>query len=341
MATDDDILGLVTPEDGYIEVYECDEYEVRGYIVPIDGKVRPNIPVKIKEESNIYSSTSTNNNGYFSTSFYFPGSGTYTPQVVCGRLSEYVTGSYNTYISVLPCSINLTSTKDILSYADNDTTTITATLICDDDNTAILSDREITFNVRKQSDSSIIQTTTKTTNATGEASFEYESQGIGDIYIEALCGVSVSKTFALQDCWKYDGTEHTETFSSSSANSILYDVGTSDCIVELDVQTDGYNYLCGLGHFNQSNTLTEHISYGATSNGGTKWISSQSSSEGAKLTSYYSLKWVRTSNNMKLYLNGSVIIDTTQSMVTTLNKLLISNWNSKTIKYKNLKVKPL
>ena len=211
MATDDDILEPVTPEDGYIELYECDEYEVRGYIVPIDGKVRPNIPVKIKEESNIYSSTSTNNNGYFSTSFYFPGSGTYTPQVVCGRLSEYVTGFYNTYISVLPCSINLTSTKDILSYAYNDTTTITATLICDDDNTAILSDREITFNVRKQSDSSIISTTTKTTDATGKAIFEYESQGIGDIYIEALCGVSVSKTYDIEDCTYYSTTTHSTT----------------------------------------------------------------------------------------------------------------------------------
>ena len=208
--SDDDIVGPTNPED-YIEVYECDEYEVQGYIVPVDGKVRPNIPVQIKGGNNIYSSTNTNNNGYFSTSFYFPGSGTYTPQVVCGRISEYVTGSYNTYISVLSCSMNLTSTKDILSYADSDTTTITAALICDDDNTAILSNREITFNVRKQSDSSIIQTIIKTTDATGETSFEYESQGIGDIYIEALCGPSVSKTFALRDALYYDGSTHTTT----------------------------------------------------------------------------------------------------------------------------------
>lgn len=160
-------------------------------------------------------------------------------------------------------------------------------------------------------------------------------------FITFFLWIIVSKRYELQDCFKYDATEHSQSYGSSSTLTEIYDISSlSDCSVELQAQTSATNYLIGLG--NSNTNITQHISYGSGESGyGGKWISNSYSKEGSQLTNYYTLKWVKQGTTMKLYLNNVEIINETASIVSILTHLVISSWGSKTLKYKELKIKPL
>lgn len=84
--------------------------------------------------------------------------------------------------------IKLSADKNILSYADNESCTITAIYQGE-----TVSRQTVVF---KNGETVLA---TKTTNSNGVATYEYESQGIGNITITAEC-MNLQKTFTIEDC---------------------------------------------------------------------------------------------------------------------------------------------
>ena len=98
--------------------------------------------------------------------------------------------------------ISVSSSKDILSYADGDSTVLSAQLT-NSGSPVSVSGESVTFEVRKVSDDSLVETLTDTTDSNGEASVEYFGKGVGDLNIKCQCR-SVSKTYELEDCNYYN-----------------------------------------------------------------------------------------------------------------------------------------
>lgn len=138
--------------------------------------------------------------------------------------NEYV-GSSQTNIDVRVVegeSLSLTASPDVLSYADSTVenpqiATFTAIHSGGSGKTVQLCDK---------SDDSVIATMTDTGN--GIYTYEYESQGIGDIEYYAKDGSLVSETYDVQDCLFYNSlTSDKGLFSvtQGSANLVYSDNG--------------------------------------------------------------------------------------------------------------------
>lgn len=136
----------------------------------------------------------------------------YTPQSVgvlnvtasCGDVSSNVV-----VVTVEQPTFNdmtLTSNKDILSYVDSDTATLSAQLMMGDE-PASVSGQTVTFEVRKSSDDSLVETLTGTTNNTGLATVSYVSKGTGEIYIKAQC-MNLIQTYSLIDAFYVNDGSH-------------------------------------------------------------------------------------------------------------------------------------
>lgn len=98
-------------------------------------------------------------------------------------------------------SLSLTGTQVISS---GDSTTITATLLGDDDpfNDAVL-DYKI-----KHGNTTISTGTTSATDANGQTTISYTGTGAGDIDITVSYGSYIQETFVVEDCYRYDTTVH-------------------------------------------------------------------------------------------------------------------------------------
>ena len=90
----------------------------------------------------------------------------------------------------------MVSTKDILSYADSDTATLTATVYDDTASQLPMSGQTVTLKVNGTT------VKTDTTDSNGEISYTYSSTGAGDVTISAECGL-VTETYGIEDCLYY------------------------------------------------------------------------------------------------------------------------------------------
>ena len=97
--------------------------------------------------------------------------------------------------------ISVSSSKDILSYADGDSAILSAQLT-NSGSPVSVSGESVTFEVRKVSDDSLVETLTDTTDSNGEASVEYFGKGVGDLNIKVKCR-SVIEIYGITDAYKY------------------------------------------------------------------------------------------------------------------------------------------
>ena len=95
--------------------------------------------------------------------------------------------------------ITLTSDKSILSYADSEYATLSAQLTSSG-SPASVSGETVTFEVRKSSDDSLVETLTGSTNSTGLATVSYYGKGSGDLYIKSSAQSITSTTYNIEDC---------------------------------------------------------------------------------------------------------------------------------------------
>ena len=94
-----------------------------------------------------------------------------------------------------PSSILLTADKSILSYADSESATLSATVLDGSSNPL----EDITVEFFKGS----VSLGTATTNSSGIATKTYASAGVGDVSFTAEVGMISSETYSIEDCWLY------------------------------------------------------------------------------------------------------------------------------------------
>lgn len=137
---------------------------------------------------------------------------------------DYDTGSFDGM--VVACD------KSILSAADGEFATVSAQLT-NGGFPVPFAGELVTFEVRKQSDDSLVETLSDTTDGTGKASVEYFGRGVGDLNISVRCR-SQSETYEVQDLIFYDSATsdksseyNTRLVSSITHNTNYYQVVTS------------------------------------------------------------------------------------------------------------------
>ena len=318
--------------------------------------------IQFKQGNTVIGTGITNNNGVATL--------TYTPTTT-GTLN--ITANFNgtinfnratsTGINVLVNeTLTLTSDKTILSAADNESATLTATL-----HAANNSGQTVTFEVRKVSDDSLVETLYGTTNSSGVATVYYLGIGAGDIYIKAECRLLI-QTYVIEDCLKV-GFKSTDTFHAiASSNSMTVTDGvatgynkltdytvpmSSDFEITIDYQcsrSEGGLVFADLTNTNNSdkNTyqiLTQGSTDGINFNGYTNTTRSfhKTISSSSGLNQYNTIKFVKQSGTVSAYFNGT-LIGSNSVLNNGITDLCIGmyRWNtSNTQSMKNLKIKPL
>ena len=249
-----------------------------------------------------------------------------------------------------PSSILLTADKSILSYADSESATLSATVLDGSSNPL----EDITVEFFKGS----VSLGTATTNSSGIATKTYASAGVGDVSFTAEVGMISSETYSIQDCLYYD-TQTTDksrytvtsgsasvTYSSNgvtvkgTANSDTYVKNTaltlpSSYVLEVEVggmvgSSGNYGGFCadnGLIDFQTSKVNIYQLSPISSK---TNWTHT--------LTVGDIIKLEMNNGSMKIYVNGT--LKTTQSFSNT-GIYQHRTYNQRSLTLKNLKVKPL
>lgn len=208
-----------------------------------------------------------------------------------------------------------------------------------------------------------------TTNNTGNAVFNYNCNGAGDVNVKVkyLSGTNVyySNILQVEDCIKYgfkdsdtwinptgysatntvvDGV-FTSTSNSSRGDSILQLDLTGDFIITYDAQWQA-STRCGIGA--KDTTRTYHFDSGTDTNFKTQkyiyWDGTKETetyySESTQ-TTYCSCKIIKSDGHLKGYMNDKLVCDLSYSWISqcTVWNFHTTIWNPSTIKIKNLKIK--
>lgn len=209
------------------------------------------------------------------------------------------------------------------------------------------------------------------TDNAGNAVFNYNCNGAGDVNVKVkyLYGTNVyySNILQVEDCIKYgfkasdtwsNPTGHsatnnvvdgvfTSTSNSSKGDSILQLDLTGDFIITYDAQWQA-STRCGIGA--KDTTRTHHFDSGSDTNFKTQkyiyWDGTKETetpySESTQ-TTYCPCKIIKSDGHLKGYMNDKLVCDLSYSWISqcTVWNFHTTIWNtSKTVKIKNLKIKP-
>jgi hypothetical protein len=227
--------------------------------------------------------------------------------------------------------ISVSSTKDILSYADGDSTVLSAQLTSQGQAVSV-SGESVTFEVRKVSDDSLVETLTDTTDGTGKASVEYFGKGTGDLYINILCR-SLSKTYSIEDCVKYYNSEYIAPdifdYTLPSTFKIEYEA----------LYSDGTASYLMVGESDSKALLTGHVS--STETNYSVWARNGSDSKNFGSQMVYNSYIPQTISYDGTYYKFNNDISITNLNGINPSKLVaIGNYNTGW-KFRNIKIKPL
>lgn len=112
-------------------------------------------------------------------------------------------------------SVSLTSNKSILSYADSESATLSATVLD--------SDSEPVEGVSVEFFNGATSLGTADTNSSGVATKTYASAGAGDLSFTAKVGSLVSETYSIEDCiWYNPLTSSTDKITWDSSATVSY-----------------------------------------------------------------------------------------------------------------------
>lgn len=210
-----------------------------------------------------------------------------------------------------------------------------------------------------------------TTDNTGNAVFNYNCNGAGDVNVKAkyISGTNVyySNILQVEDCIKYgfkdsdtwiNPTGHsatntvvdgvfTSTSNSSKGDSILQLDITGDFIITYDAQWQA-STRCGVGA--KDTTRTQHFDSGTDSNGANqKYVSYNGSNEtdtiykNSNIAEYVNCKIIKHNNTLTGYMNNTEVVSVDYGWISTCTvwNFHTTIWNrDKTLKIKNLKIKP-
>lgn len=155
----------------------------------------------------------------------------------------------------------------------------------------------------------------------------------------------VSEIYAVEDCWKYDSTSHQQVFNTSSREVVtVSDVpnGDVEIICTLNSNKRAFGLLFG------KNTTFDNFTSLRFTGGNSQMLVFVTSEVYSTTSSAYTvntdvtIKFVRDGTTVKVYQNDVLFGEYTVNWFSELANLLIESYDSsKTISYKDLKIKPL
>lgn len=248
--------------------------------------------------------------------------------------------------TILSEMLFVSADKPILSYADNEKAVITAKLYGAD-----VSGQTVTF---KQGNTVLA---TETTDSNGEASYEYTSQGAGDVTLTVEC-MSLQETYSLEDCWNAQIPEYSKSTSSTDVYSIgmdtVHNIQNDDFILEFDFKSNGYGGILCLGASNQwsaSNDTADYRLFMGNNDNSSRSLyygyrtTSTNNNNGNNRTAdqYYNMKIVREGTSVKYYIDNTLINTLSVSFLSDYSSWSIYGvgWSNATIYFKNIRLKPL
>lgn len=199
--------------------YSDASISVSGTLKTDDNEAISGASVLVKLGATTLTTLTTDSNGAFSGSVSAGNlsSGSNTLKFEFAGDSYYSTTYQEVAVTVNAVSLALSSNKSILSYADSDSCTLTATYTG-----ASVTGK--TVKLYKASDDSEIATMTDNNDGTYTAT--YNSAGVGDIGFYAKVGTLVSETYSIEDCVIYKTAPINTTGTSSS--DTVYSIGIDD-----------------------------------------------------------------------------------------------------------------
>ena len=243
-------------------------------------------------------------------------------------------------------SVSLTSNKSILSYADSESATLSATVLD--------SDSEPLENVTVEFFKGTTSLGTADTNSSGVATKTYASAGAGDLSFTAKVGSLVSETYAVQDCYVYDTTEHNHTQSGSTAtstsilNNFTWD-NTNNWEATFDLKVSANAQRIDI--VPPTETRNHHLGIGKNGSGnGSIYVGKATSGEnyttfnGFNNHTYYPIVISKTGTSVTFKFDGDTISQSyDSSWLSNYNTetIMFTQWGSGTIYIKNIKIKRL
>ena len=321
-------------------------YVLSGVLSAGSGKT-----VKIYEGETLLDTVTTSAGGAYSKSVTKSVTGSYTYTTVFEGDSTYnnVTSSSVTVVvedgqTPTPASITVASNKDILSYYDEDTATITATVL--DAHNIPCPDETVTFTFKHGN--TTIETQTADTDSSGVASVSYSSKGAGDLNINCSVGSLVSETY-VEDCTAYVTSYTDWTDISNKGTDYKFSPFTLPVNHSIEMKFNSTTAtriaLGDTSHFNSSGYLEWIYAwyldsrYCYTRSSSNSEVSNSNSPTSTISTSnIYRLEYEGTS--LRLYVNDN--LNKTLTSYDTLGLTRLLRVNTNTVQYiEYIKIKPL
>ena len=187
-----------------------------------------------------YVTATTTNNGYY-TATLTGFTSAESPYTVYSTDVDNVASSEITVTvaQAAPADLVVTGTKSILSYADSESSVLTATVT--DSSSNPLSGQTVVF----KNGSTTLDT--KTTDSNGQCTYTYSSSGAGDVTITVECSL-LQETYGIEDCYAY-ATSFTEWTSVTNKNTDFlfspFQLPTNHRIEYKLKNTNGCQIACG------------------------------------------------------------------------------------------------
>ena len=243
--------------------------------------------------------------------------------------------------------ILLTADKPVLSHYDNESCTLTATLL--DSNGNGVSGEEIVFKANGGVLGTVI------TGDNGVSQCTYASQGVGDVTITAEC-MNLTETYTLEDCNYYSETGTTLIQNDSTDTGYPSDIpyhheGTEKYMVEFDftMKTSFRFYYNNTKATSKGDPL--HYGYGFSRDASGKFVISTRTTTTSNSTYTTGLangeerriKMIIDGTTVSFYDNGNLIRTQTNEWLTTNPPAYFNwaTWGTGTVTVKNIKIKPL
>lgn len=248
-------------------------------------------------------------------------------------------------------NLKLTSDKNILSFYDNESCTLTATLL--DNNSNRVSGEEIVFKANGGVLGTVI------TNGNGVAEYTYQSTGVGDVTITAE-GMALQGTCSIEDCIianvnaSYTGTSTSDTVYSLGYDEIA-DLSGIDFEFSFKFHQTGYGCDVCLGASSEFSVSPIKSNYrifiGNSSNGNTRYgyrttstfNTGGSTSGEVSLNTTHNMKIVKEGTHFKYYLNDRLLGSKIPGFWTDYHMFGVHTvqWNRGTTTISDLKIKKI
>lgn len=193
-----------------------DSVTISGVLLK-DGNGYANQTITIYDGATSKGTCTTNSNGAYSKTITGLAVGSHSLKAVnTNAESSTITVTVTEPTPVHDYSLSVASTKDILSYADSESATLTATLL---DNNVAVAGETLSYVIKHGA--TTIDSGTGTTDSNGEISISYTGTGVGDVDVIVSYGSLLQETYDVIDYVSYDDatTDKTSKYIIANLNS--------------------------------------------------------------------------------------------------------------------------